>query len=304
VAPRKEPTSWLIRSTALTAALVLVCVRVSLTPTSATGLFRVTFLDVGQGDAAWLKTPEGWDILIDGGPESAGPGLVSYLQSQGVTDVEVMVLSHPHADHVGGLVAVLESLEVDLVLSNCQDYSTLVYQEFENLIDSESIPLSCISDGDSFLWGGYVTAVAVHPPDPLMCGTASDVNNNSLVLRVTWGTVDFLFTGDIELEAEAAILDRSETIDAEVLKVAHHGSDSSSSAAFLSAAGPSQAIISVGATNPYGHPGREALQRLRDVGATVHRTDLHGNVQVQTDGTSYWVESQRHLLVYLPLSVR
>jgi competence protein ComEC len=303
VAPRKEHTNWLIRGTILVTVLVLLCIRVSLTPSWATGLFRVTFLDVGQGDAAWLNTPDGWDILIDGGSESAGPGLVSYLQAQGVGDIEVMVLTHPHEDHVGGLVAALENLEVDQVLSNCQDYPTLIYQEFESIIDSEAIPLSCVSDGDSFSWGGYVTAVVVHPPEPLMSGTGSDVNNNSLIFRVTWGTIDFLFTGDVEAGGEASILDRSEAVDAEVLKAAHHGSNSSSTVAFLSAVGPNEATISVGATNPYGQPGSEALSRLREAGATVYRTDLHGNILAETDGTSYTVQAQRYLRVRMPLVV-
>jgi competence protein ComEC len=304
VAPSNGPASWLIRSVALVSVLALLCLGLSTTPSSATGLLRVTFIDVGQGDAAWLNTPDGWDILIDGGPESAGADLVSYLRSQGVTDIEVMVLTHPHADHVGGLVTVLENLEVDLVLSNCQDYATDIYEDFESLIDSEAIPLSCVRDGDSFLWGGYVTAVAVHPSEPLMPSTGSDVNNKSLVFRVTWEAIDFLFTGDIEAEAEAEILGRSEAVDAELLKVAHHGSDSSSTMAFLAAVGPSQAIISVGATNPYGHPGSEALQHLRDAGAIVYRTDLHGNILVETDGTSYTVQPQRYLRVRMPLVVR
>jgi competence protein ComEC len=304
VVSTKEPASWLIRSVALVSVLALLCLWLSATPSSATGLLHVTFIDVGQGDAAWLNTPDGWDILIDGGPESAGPDLVSYLQSQGVTDIEVMVLTHPHADHVGGLVTVLENLEVDLLLSNCQDYATEIYEDFESLIDSEAIPLSCVRDGDSFLWGGYVTAVAVNPPEPLMSGTGSDVNNNSLVLRVTWGTMGFLLTGDVEAEAEAAILGRSETIDAELLKVAHHGGSSSSTAAFLSAVGAQAAIISVGATNPYGHPGSEALLRLRDAGVTLYRTDLHGNVLVETDGSAYWIDPQRYRLVHFPLTIR
>lgn len=303
MASRKEPASWLVRSVALVGILALLCLGHLATSSSATSLLRVTFMDVGQGDAAWLNTPDGWDVLIDGGPESAGADLVSYLQSQGVADIEVMVLTHPHADHVGGLVAVLESLEVYLVLSSCQDYPTSIYQEFKNLIDSEAISLSCVRDGDSYTWGGYVTAVAVHPPEPLISGSGSDVNNNSLVFRVTLGTVDFLFTGDIEGEAESSILGRSETVDAEVLKVAHHGSNSSSTMTFLSAVGADEAIISVGTSNPYGHPGDEALQRLGSAEATLYRTDLHGTILVETDGASYSVQPQRTVRAHMPLIV-
>jgi beta-lactamase superfamily II metal-dependent hydrolase len=269
----------------------------------ATGLLRVTFVDVGQGDAAWLSTPDGWDILIDGGPQGAGAELVSFLEDQGVADIEVLILSHPHADHVGGLVAVLENLDVDLVLTNCQAYPTAIYQTFVNLLYSEAIPSICVREGDTFTWGSYVAAAAVNPPDPLMSGTGSDVNNNSIVLRISYGSVDFLFTGDIESDAEAAILLSGSTLEAEILKVAHHGSDSSSTDAFLTQVDPDEAVISVGASNAYGHPASQTEHRVRSAGCTVYRTDLHGTIVVTTDGTSYWVQPDRSVYIFLSLSL-
>lgn len=285
------------------ALLSLFCFEPCVTPSTATAPFRVTFIDVGQGDSAWLNTPDGWDILIDGGRESEGPGLVSYLQSQGVSDIEVLVLTHPHADHVGGLVEVVESLEVDQALTNCQPYSTDIYQAFLDLLVSEGIPIVCVQDGDAFAWGAYVSAVALHPPGPPMSGTGADLNNNSVVLRITYGTIDFLFTGDVESEAEAAILGRAPALDAEILKVAHHGSESSSTMAFLTAVSPLEAIISVGGSNPYGHPSAQAIERLQDVHATLYRTDLHGTIVVQTDGTTYYTEPQRQPVTYLPVGL-
>jgi competence protein ComEC len=273
-------------------------------PSDATGLLRVTFIDVGQGDAAWLNTPDGWDIVIDGGPQSCVPTLVSYLEGQGVTDIEVLILSHPHEDHVGGLVAVLETMDVDEALMSCQDYSSYVYQNFLALLDGNGIPCTCVRDGDTFAWGAYVSAVATNPPDPLMSGTGSDINNNSVVLRITYGSIDFLFTGDVESQAEAAILGRGPALEAEVLKVAHHGSDSSSTAAFLAEVGPEAAVISVGASNPYGHPSAQTLERLRSAGATGYRTNLHGAILVETDGTTYGVQPERGVYIFLPLSLR
>jgi competence protein ComEC len=269
----------------------------------ATGLLRVMFIDVGQGDAAWLSTPDGWDILIDGGPQGIGAELVSFLEDQGVADIEVLILSHPHADHVGGLVAVLENLDVDLTLTNCEAYPTMIYLTFVNLLYSNAIPTICVREGDTFTWGSYVAAAAVNPPDPLMSGTGSDVNNNSIVLRISYGSVDFLFTGDIESDAEAAILLRGSTVEAEILKVAHHGSDSSSTEAFLTQVDPEEAVISVGASNPYGHPASQTLQRVRSAGASAYRTDLHGTIVVTTDGTSYWVQPDRSVYIFLPLSL-
>jgi len=283
--------------------LLLIAVSIALwappTPSAATGLLQVTFLDVSQGDAAWLKTPDGWDILIDGGEESEGPGLVSYLQNHGVTDIEVLVLSHPHADHVGGLITVLENMEVDEALTNCQSYDSATYQEFQQLLLDKGIPTTCVRDENNFTWGDYISAAAVNPPEPL----TSDANNNSVVLRISYDTIDFLFTGDIESEAESAILERAPPVETEVLKVAHHGSGSSSTALFLAQVAPEIAVISVGASNPYGHPDPEALQRLRDAGAAIYRTDLHGTIVVTTDGTTYWLEPETSYL-YLPLVMK
>jgi competence protein ComEC len=136
-----------------------------------------------------------------------------------------------------------------------------------------------------------------------MSGTASDVNNNSIVLLVSYGTIDFLFTGDVQAEAEAAILAAEPDLDAEILKVAHHGSNTSSTTPFLTAIGPDVAVISVGAINPYGLPSAEALQRLRDTGATLYRTDLQGTILIETDGTSYTVQPHRYLWIHMPLVV-
>jgi beta-lactamase superfamily II metal-dependent hydrolase len=283
--------------------LLLIAVSIALwallTPSAATGLLQVTFLDVGQGDAAWLKTPDGLDILIDGGYQSEGPGLVSYLQEHGVIDIEVIVLSHPHADHVGGLITVLENMKIYQALTNCQSYDSATYQEFQQLLLDKAIPTTCVRDGNNFTWGG-VSAAAVNPPESLM----SDANNDSVVLRISYGTIDFLFTGDVQSEAEAAILGRGAALKAEVLKVAHHGSDTSSTASFLSLVDPEFAIISVG-PNTYGHPSADTLQRLRDAFATIYRTDLQGTIVVTTDGTNYWIEEEIPLTyTYLPLIMK
>lgn len=272
-----------------------------LTPSAATGLLlQVTFLDVGQGDAAWIKTPDGLDILIDGGKKSAGPGLLSYLQSQEVTEIEVLVLSHPDADHVGGFITILENMDVGKALLNCQRPETDTYKEFETLLVAKEVITTCVRDGHNFTWGAYITASAVNPAEPLMSGT----NNNSIVLRVSYEIIDFLFTGDIESEAEAEILGRGRTVEAEILKVAHHGSQYSSTAPFLTAVDPKMAVISVG-PNSYGHPTAEAIQRLRDAGATIYRTDLQGTIVVTTDGTNYSVEEEIPLTyTYLPLIMK
>lgn len=301
--PNQSPSLFKAIRLAIFLAIVCAFLSTSLPPSLAQGDLRITFIDIGQGDAAWIKTPDEWDILIDGGRQSEGPDLVSYLQSQGVSDIEVLILSHPHADHVGGLVTVLENMDVDQALTNCQAYSSNIYQTFQDLLNSNGIPTTCVRDGDTFTWGAYISATAVNPPEPLMSGTASDPNNNSIVFRITYGSIDFLFTGDVQSEAESAILGRGPTLEAEILKVAHHGSKYSSTESFLAEVGPEIAVISVGASNPYGHPSPETLQRLRDAGATVCRTDDDGTIVATTDGTTYSVQCGASY-IYLPLVLK
>ena len=294
----------------LTLWLILIIAGVVLwasqAPSAATGLLRVTFIDVGQGDAAWLRTPDGSDILIDGGDKGQGPGLVSYLKGHGVTDIEVLILTHPHADHFEGLITVLEKMDVYQALTNCQDDDPGTrYQIFLDRLASEGLTPTCVRDVYTSTWGTDISVVAVNPPEPLMSGTGSrnsDLNNNSIVLRISFGSVDFLFAGDIEGHAEKAILDRDRNLEAEVLKVAHHGSDTSSDPSFLSQVDPEFAIISVG-SNDYGHPSTDVIKQLQDAGATVCRTDEEGTIVATTDGTTYSVQcGPSH--TYLPLVLK
>lgn len=290
-------TAFVILSLVTLVAVLLWGLR---SPSGAVGEFRVTYLDVGQGDAAWLKTPDGWDILIDGGLQSEGEDVVSYLQANGAANIEVLVLSHPHADHVGGLVTVLENMVVGQVLTNCQDYSSTVYQTFQDLLTATGVLTDCVRAGDTLAWGTHISATVVNPAQPLIPGDSSQVvNNNSVVIRATYGSVAFLFTGDVESEAEAAMLDRGAEVAAQVLKVPHHGSDTSSTEPFLTEVGPELAVISVGASNPYGHPAEQVLQRLTEAGATIYRTDQDGTVVITTDGATWEVHGTYYL--HLPL---
>lgn len=281
-------------------AVVLVVLSLALAPSalslSATQPLVVTFLDVGQGDAIWVKTPEGFDLLIDGGPQSAGAGLVSYLLAHGCTDIEVMVLTHPHADHVGGLVTVLQSMPVYSVWYSGQSYSSSVYSQFLNLVSSKSIPTVIVSAGYN-IGVGSVNFAVVHPST-----IGSDPNDNSVVLRVSYGTVDFLLTGDVEASGESEILSHGYTVQSEVLKVAHHGSDTSTSAGFLSAVAPNVAVISVGAGNSYGHPSESTLTRLANMFVTVYRTDLDGYVTATTNGTTYSASTSFNTATATPTS--
>lgn len=259
----------------------------------------VTFFDVGQGDAIWVRTPDGWDILVDGGPVSAGPVIADYLVTRGITDVEVVVLTHAHQDHVGGLSAILRTFPVQQVVHNGEDCDTRACQDFFDLVAACAIPTVIARTGDVLTWGTAMTTTVLHPS-----ALTADTNNNSIVLRASYGAVDFLLTGDVEAAGETAMLASGLRLDAEILKVAHHGSRTSSTEPFLTGVGPAVAIISVGAGNRDGHPHQEVLDRLRMTGATIYRTDIYGTVTVTTTGITYTVHADRIPRLWLPLLIK
>ena len=259
------------------------------------GKLHVTFLDVGQGDATLIVTPSGRQVLVDGGPDprlvtrGLGARLPFYDRS-----LDVVALTHPHGDHLNGLLEVLDRYDVDLFLHRSADYPTAEYARWEQALadrDGRSRVLEAHRGYRIDLGDGVVLDV-LHPGPVTLDG---ETNNNSLVLRLSYGEVVFLLTGDVETPVESALLARGAPLDATVLKVGHHGSDSSTSAAFLEAVSPSLAVISVGEDNRFGHPDAAVLARLRAVlpDDRVLLTAQHGDVEVTTDGRRLWLQTAR-----------
>jgi len=256
---------------------------------------QVAYINVGQGDSIWLHGSDGTDILIDGGPRSAGPTVVAYLQQEGIDDIEVVVLSHGDADHVGGLIDVLRSaIPVDAVLYNGQHHTSLTYQQFLTETMKRGLTPTPAQVGQTHTWGP-VNASVLNPQNP----PTGEQNEDSVVILAVYGDVRFLFPGDISSDTEQTILGLGTPVAGEVLKVAHHGSRYSSSASFLDAVGAELAIISVGADNSYGHPAQETLDRLQAAGARVLRTDRNCTITVTTDGQTYNVSAC--FVAFLPL---
>ncbi|MGQ9683645.1 MAG: ComEC/Rec2 family competence protein [Anaerolineae bacterium] len=282
----------------LLTALLLSCFLLGLLPALAApqavanGQLTVRFIDVGQGDSIWVQTPGGDDILVDGGPKNGRA--LAYLQSRGCDAIEYMVLTHPHADHVGGLVQVLNVLPVGEAWGTGEACTTQVCQEYAAKLAEQSLTAVTIRAPSQYAIGG-VTLRLLHPGATL----SGDTNNNSLVFRLSYGSVDVLLTGDIDSTVERDL--PAQAVEAEVLKVAHHGSNYSSSAAFLAAVHPDVAVISVG-KNGYGHPGADAMARLLATGAQLCRTDRQGTVSIMTDGTQLTVRVEKALR--LPLVLR
>ena len=258
---------------------------------AAGGELAVYFLDVGQGDAQCIHTPAGQDILIDGGPPEAGPVLVEQLRAQGVTSLDLVVISHPHADHMGGLAAMLQAFPVSTVWDSGQPTTSRTFLRLlQELEKQRSARLELARPGMTRELGGGVTLEALAPREPLLQDTHSDPNNNSVVLRLTYGAVRFLFTGDVESDGVAQLLaGQRDRLAAKVLKVPHHGSRFTTPDEFLDAVRPEVAIVSSGRGNSYGHPHAEALARLRQHGVQIWRTDEQGTIRVSTDGSTYRV---------------
>lgn len=255
----------------------------SATTTALTGTLQVYFIDVGQGDAILIVAPDGKTILIDGG--EADSRVLPYLKKVGLTRLDLLIATHPHSDHIGGLVQVLKSVSVAKVVTNGQPTTTKTYENFLDAIATAKAEYVEVKRGDSLRLGGLTFAV-LNPSSV----KSDDLNDNSVVLRFVYGKVSFLFTGDAQSQAEAGMSVSSfSPVKANILKVGHHGSRTSSSKQFLALVKPDVAIYSAGKDNPYGHPHAETLAALFAIGAKIYGTDVNGTVVVTTDGSTYKV---------------
>lgn len=255
-------------------------------PTDLNQELDVYFIDVGQGDSILIDQSE-TEVLIDGGEKS--PGVVSYLKNYVDGPIEVMVATHPHADHIGGLIDVLAAYDVEEIWYNGEASTTKTYSDFMSAVDSEDAEVHTGKRGD-VIEADTLSFQVLNPKD--LKGTT---NNNSLVMYLKYGEVGFLFEGDAEKEAEGSMLIASDIPlpDVDILKVGHHGSRTASSADFLSVTKPEVAIYMAGVGNSYGHPHQETIQALTAIGAEIYGTDVNGTIIVTTDGKGYEVHSEK-----------
>lgn len=239
--------------------------------------FAIHFIDVGQADAA-LVICNGKTMLIDGGNREDSSLIYSYLQKQKITHLDYVVCTHAHEDHVGGLSGALTAATAGKVLAPVTDYDTQVFRNFVSKAAERGCAVTVPMAGEQFALGD----ATVHVLGPTKA--YDDPNNTSIILRIVYGSTSFLFTGDMETLAETDLLEAETTLRSTVLKVGHHGSETSTSYRFLREVAPAYAVISVGTDNQYGHPHDVVLSRLRDADVKVYRTDLQGDVICRSDG--------------------
>jgi competence protein ComEC len=255
---------------------------------------HVSFLDVGQGDAILIQTPNGQDILIDGGPDSQKINLeLSKKLPFWDRTIDLVVCTQPQADHITGLVEVLQRYKVKQVLEPGISYNSSIYQEWCNLVKEKQIKRDKAQVGQEIDLGNGTKLEVLNPPASLWEGTSDDVDNNGVVMRLSWGKVSFLFTADIREEVEFELIGQRANLKGTVLKVSHHGSKTSTTSQFLAAVDPEVAVISVGKDNPFGHPSPEVWERLigRLGEGNVYRTDEDGTIEFITDGEKLWVKA-------------
>jgi competence protein ComEC len=266
---------------------------------SSSGEMRVVFLDVGQGDSTFIRTPAGKTILVDGGGTpswsklSYDPGreeIVPFLRREGVKALDFVVISHPHGDHIGGFLEVFRRIPVRNLLDPGLDHDEPEYPALLKLAREKKTNYEVVGEGDVLNWD---PALRVEVLAPSRDFEFTHLNDNSVVLKITYGEVSFLLTGDVEKEGEARLVKKHKNdLRADVLKVAHHGSRTSTTPRFIDAVRPKTAVISCGRNNLFKHPHPEVVSRLQSRGIKTYRTDLDGDVEIRTNGKHYRVDVQ------------
>lgn len=246
----------------------------------------VHFIDVDQGDSILIMAGSS-NILIDGGER--GATVLNYLKAKKITKLDLVVGTHPHSDHIGGLINVLQDIFVKEVLDPGVVHTTKTFEDYLTIIDEKNIKFTTAKEGQSYTFEDKIILKVLHPYKPSL----DNVNDSSIVIQLIYDDIKFMFTGDAEKYSENEILSRKENIKSNILKVGHHGSNTSSTKAFLNAVKPEVAIIMAGNDNKYGHPHKETMGKLNSAGIKTYVTKKHGTIIIETNGKTYSVKAQK-----------
>ena len=241
---------------------------------------KIYFIDVGQGDSCLVITPKNKKILIDGG-EGKTDVLLSYLLDRRIKSIDYIIISHFDSDHCNGLIEVIQKLKIKNILISKQAYFCNEYKNIANLINSKKIRVTFVKQGDELSIDKNVNINIFYPPENL---EYDDLNNNSIVTKLTYNKFTMLFTGDIE-KSEENILNKykSRDLQSSIIKIAHHGSKTSSSEEFIKEVNPKIALIGVGENNKFGHPNKKVLERLKNINCKIYRTDKMGEIEIKVN---------------------
>lgn len=248
----------------------------------------IHFINVGQGDAILINN-ENYNILIDSGSNDSSDYLTSYLKTFKIKKLDYIIATHPHEDHIGSMDDIINNFHVDNLIAPNINSSDIDFVNMVKALNHKNLKINVIEDNTTinllnnnyltFLWSGNIAT--------------DNINNNSLVVKYINQDISFLFTGDIEKEVEAQLQSINEPLlDSDILKVPHHGSNSSSTLTFLSAVSPNISIITCGLGNNYGHPHKNTLTNLSNTNSSVYRTDINGNILIKTDGSKLWINTE------------
>ncbi len=257
------------------------------TPAVAGKEMSVHFIDVGQGDSIFIKAPNGKTMLIDGGVKGAGKTVVDYLRTQGVTKLDYVVATHPDADHIGGLIAVLNSISIKEFIDSGKVHTSQTYEEMLALVNDKNIRYTVPKAGDTVALDPTVKVDVLASDE-----NASDNNDASIVLRVAYQNISFLLMGDAGHNIEKQLVQDRVDVEATILKAGHHGSNTSSLPQFIQAVSPLATILSYGQDNKYGHPHAEVVDALTQVGSDIYGTAESGMIVVTTDGVTYDINAK------------
>lgn len=255
---------------------------------------RVSFFDVGQGDSAFIQTPGGKDILIDGGPDQKVIGKLNSTLPFYDKYIDIIIITHPHADHIAGLIKVLDKYQVGTIYYNEVDFKSSLYLQLIKKINDKNIKLVKVNKLDLINLEDNINLELINPIE-ILDNTViknntdnnsedKNVNNTSLVAKLIYKEDSFLFAGDAENEEENLLMQNNFDLEADVFKVSHHGSPNANSQGFLQTINPDIAIISVGTKNKFGHPSMRVLKKIERAGAKIYRTDINGTIKIISNG--------------------
>ena len=276
----------------LSVTLLIIIVQV-LYPTDN---LKVNFINVGEGDCILIEAPGKTNILIDGGgtPQSdfdvGSKIVIPYLRRKGINEIDLLILTHPHLDHLEGLLPLLEELKVNMILDSGLTCDLSEYEEFISLTLKKGVPYHKAKAGDNFIFSNDLEIFLLNPLYDSDFYKEPDFNNASIVVKLFYKNANFLFSGDIEELAEKKLLVWQNILQSDILKVGHHGSSTSTTLEFLDKVNPSIAVITVGKNN-FGHPSQKVIERLEDRNIKIYRTDEDGTIIIRTNGQEYWIKT-------------